>query len=220
MAKHGLEAQYFRNWIDDSITVEGMLGTILSEFVIGTPAYNISRKGRDLFLFYNLNMMSKYQALKDELIKDLDFKSFEKYELLKDALINNPQVLFNVIPDTLEEAIYMYIGNITDNKFYKNYFKTTAGEETTEKKKTREEITACASLKRSVVETERIFAHVRNGVAHGCFAICRKGTEAFYIIQDETPDGVISARIIISEKRLERWLVLLENTKDNDTHNN
>lgn len=43
-------------------------------------------------------------------------------------------------------------------------------------------------------------------MAHGCFLSIERNSEVYYIIQDESTDGIISARMILKQDTLQKWI--------------
>lgn len=72
MAKEGLNATGYRGWISQDINVDSFTSKIFSEFVLTTPAYGISVKGRNLYDYYGFCEPGDYVRLKNDLIGKID----------------------------------------------------------------------------------------------------------------------------------------------------
>lgn len=211
MAKNGLDATSYRGWISNNIEIDGFTNLLFSEFVIGTPAFNLSQKGRDLYEYYEFKTIAEYDQLKIDLIGSIPFVSFETYEKLKDGISIDTDINFsNQIPQVLVEKIYIYTGTISDSNFYKRYFKSSVST----KGKDKSTIKAEATGRKNTVEIEKIFYHLRNGLAHGCFSAFEQNGDIYYVIQDESNDGMISARMVLKENTLQTWIDYLKDRKE------
>lgn len=211
MAKNGLDATSYRGWILNNIEIDEFTNLLFSEFVIGTPAFNLSQKGRDLYSYYEFKTIADYDKLKLDLIGSIPFSSFETYEKLKDGISNDIDMNFtNHPPVVLNEKIYMYAGSVRDNKFYKQYFITTGST----KGKNIDTIHSEALTKKNIVDVEKLFYHLRNGLAHGCFSAFEQNGNVYYIIQDESNDGIISARMVLEANTLQTWIDYLKVRKE------
>ena len=69
--------------------------------------------------------------------------------------------------------------------------------------------------RKNTVEIEKLFYHLRNGLAHGCFSSFKQNGEVYYIIQDESKDDMISARMVLKRKTLQSWIDYLKDRKEN-----
>ncbi len=211
MAKNGLNATNYRGWIDETINIDERLNSIFSNFVIGTPAFGLSKKGRGLYDYYEYQDVSDYHILKNDLIFGIDFNFYEKYEQLKNALLADNCFDFkNELPDILKEGIHIYSGNNNESKFYNEYFKD---ENYSAKGKRKEKISSDSECKKIAVAIDKLFYHIRNGLAHGCYTYKEQNEERFYIIQDEKND-LISARIILKESTFEKWIYYFQKRKE------
>lgn len=76
MAKNGLDASGYRGWISDSIEIDEFTNKLFSEFVIGTPAYGLSKKERGFYEYYKYKNMSDYEQLKSNLVGSIPFFVF------------------------------------------------------------------------------------------------------------------------------------------------
>lgn len=217
MAKNGLSAEEYRGWIDSSITIDGDIKDYISEFLLGSPAFGLSKKGRSLYEYYGYKNANDYESLLIDLTNGIDFQCFEKYEELKIAIVGSDNACFrNDLPSELIEFIYMYTGKVSDSDFYKRYFKT----EIISKGKKKEKLQAEAKQRKSVVCADKLFYHLRNGLAHGCYSITKYRGETFLVLQDETKDKYISARMVLKCSTLTRWIHYLENRAENTIDNN
>lgn len=120
MAKKGLNATDYRGWIQNDIEIHGFTTQLFSEFVIGTPAFGLSKKGRDLYEYYKYNVITDYNKLKKDLVGEIPFNSYETYEILKQEITKDDNMNFkNDISDALVEAIYIYSGAVLIVNFIK-----------------------------------------------------------------------------------------------------
>lgn len=210
MAKNGLDAKDYSGWIINNIEIDEFTKQLFSEFVIGTPAYNLSQKGRDLYEFYEFKTIADYDKLKSDLIGAIPFYTFETYEKLGNGIIGDTDINFSIQPPVLWiEKIYIYTGTISDNNFYKQYFKTLVST----KGKDKATIQAEAAGRKNTIEIEKLFYHLRNGFAHGCFSIFEQNGDVYYVIQDESGD-VISARMVLKASTLQAWIDYLKARKE------
>lgn len=210
MAKNGLDATSYRGWISNNIEIDGFTNLLFSEFVIGTPAFDLSQKGRDLYGYYEFKTIAEYDQLKIDLIGSIPFVSFETYEKLKDGILIDTDINFsNQIPQILVEKIYIYTGTISDSNFYKRYFKSSVST----KGKDKSTIQAEAMKRKNAVEIEKLFYHLRNGLAHGCFSVFEQTGEVYYVIQDDS-NNLISARIVLKQATLQLWIDYLKARKE------
>jgi len=205
MATNGLDATMYRGWIDESISLSPQLQRLFSEYVIGTPAYGLSYKGRDLYSYYGYQSVEDYELLYNELLNEIDFQAFEKYEELKKSILSDDLLSFtNSLPIINQERIFIVSGTVSDSKFFKKYFKV---EETKGMKK--EHIQAEAMLRKKTVAIDKMFYHIRNGLAHGRYS-CIDGRGGYIVLQDEN-NNMISARAIVSLDRMIGWIDILNN---------
>lgn len=212
MAKNGLNAANYRGWIDETINIDERLNRIFSNFVIGTPAFDLSKKGRGLYDYYEYQEVSDYKILQNDLISGIEFNFHENYEQLKNAIIVDNFFDFkNELPDILKEGILIYSGSNNDSKFYNEYFKD---ENYSAKGKHKEQILSNSECKKIAVAIDKLFYHIRNGFAHGCYTYKEQNQERFYIIQDENKDKFISARIILKESTFEKWIYYFQKRKE------
>lgn len=210
MPKKGLDATSYRGWIASNIEIDEFTKQLFSEFVLGTPAYNLSQKGRDLFEYYEFKTIPDYDKLKSDLIGAIPFSAFETYEKLENGIIGDADINFsNQLPAALIEKIYIYTGNVSDNNFYKQYFKTSVST----KGKDKSTIQSEATGRKNTIEIEKLFYHLRNGLAHGCFSAFEQNGDVYYIIQDESGD-VISARMVLKASTLQAWMDYLKARKE------
>jgi len=211
MAKNGLDASNYRGWIDKTIEFSHDLSILFSEFVVGTPAYGLSAKGRSLHDYYNYDSISDYDQLKKEMLSSVDFQPFEKYEELKKALINHNILSFsNKVPLTTDEYVYIYVGTVSDSKFYQAYFK---GETNINKGKKNEIRQQEALQRRITVAVDKLFYHLRNALAHGYFVRFDQDDTKMIVLQDESNDGSISARMVLKMDTLKEWIEYLKMRK-------
>ena len=198
--RQGLDATNYRGWIDENIVIDKKLSPILSAFLIGTPAYDVSKKGRDFVSFYKYSNASDYKQLLQDLTKGIDFQCFDTYLALKGGLLAEKIMSFESnIPDDLKEIIFMYCTAYKDDNLYKTFFKDT-------------DKAIASDEKKVIVKINQLFKHLRNAFAHGSFAVVNRKNDTFYILQDEAW-GDISARMILKESTLLSWIDYLENRR-------
>ena len=216
MAKNGLDATNYRAWIDHNIVIDDFTKELFEEFVLGTPAFGLSKKGRNLYDYYGYKTTEDYISLKSSLINEIPLNVFDTYEKLKNAFLKDSTVSFLELNKIiLSETIYMYIGTPSDSKFYKEYFEPI----TSAKGKTRETQKQESDEKKNIVAMEKLFYHLRNGLAHGCYTIVEQNNERYYIIQDEGKNMQLSARMILKSSTLRLWISVLRKRKESiDSH--
>lgn len=111
-------------------------------------------------------------------------------------------------PERLVEKIYIYTGRVSDSKFYKEQYKTAASTNG----KSSMEIQSEKKAKETAVAMDKLFSHIRNSFAHGCFSVVDYRNERYYILQDESND-YISARMILKKDTLQSWIACLHDRK-------
>ena len=210
MAQNGLEATAYRGWISTNIEIDEFTRQLFSEFVIGTPSFDLSRKGRDLYTYYEFKTIADYIKLKNDLVGSIPFYPFETYEGLKNGIIADQDIgLRDKFTANLVEKIYIYTGSVSDSKFYQRYFKLHVST----KGKTMKTIQTEALDRKNIVEIEKLFYHLRNGLAHGCFSVFEQNGDTYYVIQDESSNS-ISARIVLKQTTLQIWMDYLRTRKE------
>ncbi len=208
MAKDGLPAAEYSEWIDEDISVDNKIKEIIEEFVVGTPAQGLSRKGRNLHDYYHIESEMEYKLLYDEMIAGVnDVFCAETYATLAKELKNHSWLGFSSFPQEVEEAIYIYVGNYKNDELYKAHFSHLTP--ITSKNSTNDERHAQAEPREIIARVNKIFYHLRNSIAHGSYGIF-EGEETFLIFQDESKEHFVSARMILKEERLFQWIKLLE----------
>ena len=209
MASNGLHSDEYCEWIDSNISIDERIQNIIENFVIGTPAEGLSHKGRSLYSYYHLQSEHDYSHLYYEMIADLSDTFFaETYDQLKEKLESHSWLGFKSFPTDVTEAIYVYVGKYSDDDLYKAYFSHLPKIES--KGLTNEQRKSMAEPREMIARVDKIFYHLRNSIAHGSYGIW-EGEETFFIFQDESKNHSISARIILTEKRLLKWIELLQN---------
>lgn len=211
MAKDGLLASVNSGWIDrsdyriDSFTVE-----MFENFVLGTPSVDISEKGRDLYTVYSLIEPSSYKLLWKKLTDGISECLIGKSAKEVKELINKSTILnYSTIPAKLTEAICIQVPEAYQaDELYRKHFLTlpaisSKGKNNIDRHKDAEE-------RRTVSYVNRLFRHIRNSLAHGRFAIADSEGDEYYILQDVSNQGEVSARMIIRQSRLKEWMSLLK----------
>ncbi len=202
MAVNGLKADTYRGWIDKSITIDKALNTIYSNYVVGTPAFDCSIKGRDLYSFYGIKTGADYRLLFSELLGTHDITFCEDYDSVKQAIVSDSKKNFtNTFPRDIEEWFCYYTGRPAGGKLYL----TIAQDQSVNPNPP----TWTADEKRATVNVDMLFRHIRNSFAHGGFTFIEKDEERFYVLQDESC-GCISARMIVKQSTLEKWMGILD----------
>jgi hypothetical protein len=207
-----MKAEQYSNWINKDITIDDELRSYYEMFLVGTPAWGLSRKGRDLYDYYQYRTVDEYAVLFAQLVERIsDIGFYESYPDLGEALLKHKWLGFIEQPTDVTEAIHIYIGKYQDDELYKNHFMDLPAVENKGPNDERHEAT---EKKRKIAYTNQIFRHLRNSLAHGQVAVltCEKGK--FYIFQDENGKHNISARIIIQRSTLEKWITILHDRKD------
>lgn len=205
MANNGLKADNYSGWIDKSITIDKELNRIISNYVIGTPGFDCSSKGRDLYSFYGIQTGEGFKQLLSELLNGHEVIHCEDYESVRLALLSDPRKCFsNELPQNVEEWLCYYIEKPSEGKFYQALLPELQGQG---------DSTWSAEDKKAIVKVEMLFRHIRNSFAHGLFTFVSKKNERFYILQDENKQHYISARMIIKHSTLKRWTEILDDKR-------
>lgn len=209
----GLKIDDYLSWIDKTIEFDDFMKTIYSELVIGTPAYGVSKKGKNLIDYYGFRNIDDYPNLFNELFKNIsDFKSFDTLEKLKNGLSNHNLLSFKeYIPSNLQECVYMYTGKPTDNKFYKECVKKYIKNMGSTKKE--------VEVKKYISDIDKFFSHIRNCFAHGSYATVEENNNTFFILQDDNKK-FISARMILKKSTIEDIITYLNKRRARNEHTN
>ena len=209
----GLKIDDYLLWIDETIEFDEFMKTIYSELVIGTPAYGVSKKGRNLIDYYGFKNMNDYPKLFNDLFGYIsDFKSFDTLEKLKNGLLKHALLSFKKdIPSNLQECVYMHTGKPTENKFYKEYVEKqiiNIGSTTRE-----------VEIKRKISDIDKFFSHIRNCFAHGSYAVVEENNNTFFILQDDNKN-YISARMILKKSTIENIIKYLNKRRARNEQTN
>ena len=208
MAKDGLIATSYSKWLEHPITIDETIKQFIEFFVIRTPSFKLSHRERNLYSYYRCTTPDDYVQLWNSLCLGIEDKCCkEKYGQLKTELLAHKWLCFDDIPTDIEEAIYMVVGKYSEDELYKAFFSSLPAIQSKGKKK--EEIETEANRKHSIAYVNTLFRHIRNSFAHGCFALIENDNDTFFIFQDEDRDHRMSARIVVTERRLESWIELL-----------
>ena len=217
MAKKGLKTDKYNAWIDRNIEIDDELKTIIQEYVLGTPSFGISRKGRDLYSYYGYKTISDYELLFDELVDGIKKENLffaSTYEDLGQKIASHSWLCFMDFPSDVEEAIFIYAGEDKYDKLYKEYF---IGMPPVESKGKRNEARSSEKEQRmKIVYVNKIFYHIRNSLAHGGIGVFEDQEDTYFLFQDEDNDGFLSARLVLEGKRLHKWIELLESRRNED----
>ncbi len=210
MAKaQGLDATNYRAWISQDIMIDETLRKLFELFVLGTPSFGLSKKGRDLYTYYLFNKTEEYETLVANMTYGITEVCFaETYEELKNVMLTHQWIGFQELPQGLSEAIYVYVGNLSGNDFIREYFPETGDQ----KGKTNEQKKQDANKRKKILYAERIFYHLRNAFAHGSYSIQNSAGGEYLILQDERR-GYISARLVLKCSTLIRWHQILSKNK-------
>lgn len=207
----GLQAEGHSRWIDRGIAVDDDTKILVEEFLVGTPSCDLSRKGRDLFGFYKYTQVEDYMTLWNALVERVsDTALFKKYQDLGESLLSHDWLGFTNLPKRISEAIYLYISDNERDKLYRRYFSDLPPVENKASNKDRKR---AAEQKKTIVQVNQLFYHLRNSLAHGCFSKLKQDNEVFYVFQDENKDHFISARMVLSRSTLMKWIALLKDRK-------
>lgn len=210
MSKPQIDVTEYRQWISKNIDIDTNTALLFSEFVLGTPAFGLSKKERNFYDYYQFQSITDYTQLRTDLLGKIPFKTCETYKNLENELLTDNTINFSAtIPDELTEKIYIYTGYPSSSKFLKNKFNL----DSSTKGKKKIEIHDSTTEKKDAVAIEKLFYHLRNGLAHGGFSTLTKNNELYYIIQDESSNGFISARMILKLNTLLSWIEYLKNRK-------
>ena len=213
---NGLDASIYSKWIkSEDIRFTEDLKELFEFYVLGTPAFNLSSRGRCLYTYYGYKEINEYDTLLKALTAGISYCEYsDTYENLKNLLLSsNCWLGFSDFPITTEEAIAIYCGEYTKNYFFINYFKPTASPVNPKGITNNQRKEATDSL-RHIVYVERIMYHIRNSLAHGLFCLVEKDDEHYYIFQDTNKNQLISARMILKISTLKRWIKILTDNRD------
>lgn len=201
MSNNGLKAEAYSKWIDKSITLDKKLNHIISEYVIGSPAYNVSAKGRSLYHYFGMQSGVDYIILFSELFGNLEVVPCDDYDCVKQAIVSDSKKSFsNTPPQSIGEWFCYYIEDPSRGKLYQSIIQ--------EQSSSSDPPTWSPDEKKAVVKIEMLFRHIRNSFAHGRFTYVEKRKERYYILQDEH-NNLISARMMVKQSTLEKWMEAL-----------
>ena len=211
---NGLLASAYSDWINADISIDSNTKQYIEFFVMGTPSLGLSWKGRELYSFYFYENPEEYVALWDKLCEGIeDYLCAKTYDELWEKLKKHEWLCFSDMPTDVAEAIYIYVGDYKNDKLHKEYFSESKvdskGKENKKRSEEAKEYTRIACV-------NKLFYHVRNSFAHGCYALFEDEMERYYIFQDVKPgerEKTISARIVVSEARIKKWIKILENNR-------
>ena len=209
-SKNGMPASEHDKWIEkNSFEIDAFTRDLFEAFVVGTPSYGLSAKGRDFYIEYSMSSPSDYKQLWDKLCAGFtDCLVAYTKEDVKNQIASSSILNFNSAPKAPSEAFCIFVGNkYQDDEFYKQYFASAATPSS--KGKTKQEIQRESEEKWSIAYVNKLFRHLRNSLAHGRFALINHGTSEYYIFEDELHDE-ITARILITRNRLENWIEIFK----------
>lgn len=208
MAIDGLYAKNYSNWITQETSIDPITKSFIEFYAIGTPAYKLSWKGKNLYSYYGYQQLQDYLDLFKKICEGLDHTIFAStYGELKAYLLKNRSLCFSSAPTEVIEAICIYVGDYKENEFFKDYFSSLT---VTSKGKSNSERQKKADDNKVISYINRLFYHIRNSFAHGGYTILENEQESYYVFQDVGHNDIISARIIVSETRLNDWMETLK----------
>lgn len=215
MTRKGVKSDKFSVWIDHNIEIDDKLRAIMEDYVIGTPSYGLSKKGRDLYSYYGYKTVGDYEHLFYDMIdgikqENLTFAS--TYEELGQKIINHAWLCFTDFPTDVEEAIIIYAGEDRSDKLYKQFFLGLPPIES--KGKTNDVRSSEKEQRMKIVYVNKVFYHIRNSLAHGGIGVFEGHEDTYYLFQDEDNSGNLSARLVLKHKRLHEWIQLLEGRRN------
>lgn len=203
-----MKAEQYISWISKDIKLDDDLKMYQEIFVVGSPSCGLSRKGRDLFEHYCYKTLDDYSELLDEMVGRIPDKGF--YKSCKDlglALTKHKWLGFSELPIDATEAVHIFVGEYSKDTLFERHFKDMP---VVENKGTNEVRHDAAEQRRRITYVNKIFYHLRNSLAHGCFGSLELEKTKFYIFQDENRNHDISARMILRQSTLENWITILQ----------
>lgn len=213
MTNDGMLAKNYSAWIDLDITLDPTTKLLVENYVIGSPAFGLSQKGRDLYTYYHFQNQKEYLQLWEDMCKDLpDCYCADNYGDLKNKLTDHEWLSFNQMPTDVTEAIYIYVGTHTDDKLFKEHFSALTVKSNGKNNNMRQQ--AANDCKR-IAYVDKLLSHIRNSFAHGQYSILENESDAYYILQDVSKNGCISARMVLTATRLKSWIDLFEQKRQN-----
>lgn len=215
MPKEGMSASEHSRWLDkEQFKVEGFLATLFENFVVRSPAFGLSAKGRDLYMEYSMIGPKDFKALWDELCKGLSDSECligKTRKEVKEHITRSTLLNFDETPASLSEAFCIgVVKTLKEDELYRKYFSALSIESS--KGKSQVDIHRDSEERWSIVYVNKLFRHLRNGLAHARYIIVSCDNIEYYIIEDETGDE-ITARMILSRERLNTWISLLTANK-------
>lgn len=207
----GMSASGNDGWINKKcFSIDGFIRDLFEAFVVGTPAYGLSAKGRDLFVQFDMTTPYEFKKMWDGLRAGIIecFTGTTRKEV-KDQIKGSAVLNFNHAPTVLSEAMAIFIGNkYQDDELYKAYF--TSATACSTKGKSKQEIQKDSEEKWSVAYVDKLFRHIRNSLAHGRFLVLNNEEGQEFIIFEDVFQNEITARILITRSRVEKWMKLFE----------
>lgn len=209
----GLKAENHSRWISNGISIDDGLRIIIEQFLVGTPSCDLSRIGRDLFSYYQYKHVDDYVALWNVLVGNIsDVVLYPNYQELGEGLTNHKWLGFVDLPERISEAVHLYICEYKSDKLYRSHFIDLPAVKN--KGATNEERQKAAEPKRNILYVNQLFFHLRNSLAHGCFSILKQDNQQYYVFQDENQNHIMSARMVLSNFTLTRWITLLRDREN------
>lgn len=205
---NGMQAKDYSDWIDSNIEMNTAEKKLMESYVLGSPSSGLSWKGRSLYSYYCFQDFKDYTVLWGKMREGIaDCVCVKTYVQLEEKIREHPWLTFNERPSDITETIYMYVGDYKQDQLFKEHFSDrivkNSGKTNAERKNE-------ADKNKKIAYVDRMLGHVRNSFAHGCYASLNQNNEIYYILQDVTKDGIISARIIVTLSRLRNWIEILE----------
>lgn len=166
---------------------------LLAEFLLGTPAVDVSAQSAGFIQRFKCNSSDDAEALFIAMTEGVDVMKVDTANELALELRATDR-LEGGFWETGEFAVFV-TGN-TSAKVADEFAKTTIDPSSAIFD------TKSRLIKRKIAQLDAFFRHIRNALAHGSFNSFATESGQVYAFQDANPAGYISARICLSEKRL------------------
>lgn len=201
MSNAGALAKDHVEWLDGfSGNLDETDCLFIQELLVRTPAVNVSYLSEGFVERYSVFSLDGAVALRELLTDGVDIcNNVSSAESLKGVLTTN-DLLLNEFWNR-GEFIVMTINTPekVEEKLTESIRKSKAG--LADRR--------ISSIKKEFRWLDSLFRHLRNSMAHGQFRRVEANFGAAYIFQDANADKNISARIVLSEKRLRQWVTEL-----------
>lgn len=185
-------------WLPMDVKEDKTLQLLIQEFLIKTPALETSFRSKGFVERFHLHGVADALTLYEYLTKDLEFvwerdSAGTLAEKIKekgwdaDDFWDKGELMAVLIPSATKKDVGMIVDGLP---------KATALVEE------RREVT-----KKYFNIDDAIFKHIRNSLAHGLFGVFDDSQGMrIYAFQDSNSNNDVSARIVLSEKRLRDWV--------------